>query len=297
MDGFEDLSQFQDAYHSSQTFLIILRSHPSFDQVSAGLALHLALQYKKKEVHTICETPMKVECGNLVAVDQVKSDIGNKSLRISFEYSEESVENVSYDIDKEHNQFHLVVRPRKGHRSLDPSTVQYSNIGLDADMIFMIGVNGYEDIQTYYESEEQVFHQAHTIAIAKSQINFAQRNFVLENVPSYSQISAEIIHKLQLEVNSDIATNLFAGLEHATEGFHHYSVNAETFELCASLMRNGARRIKAGGSQSHTQQGSDTASLAKAFAKKNTSSTSDVPKTEKKESIAPGSLNYAPPVR
>ena len=49
-----------------------------------------------------------------------------------------------------------------------------------------------------------------------------------------------ILQNLKIEIDRDIATNLYTGIATATNNFTSYSVNAETFENIATLLRSGA---------------------------------------------------------
>lgn len=260
------ISQLRDIFQKSSSFLILLKSQPTFDQVSSALSLLLALQAQKKEVNVVCSAPMRVEFGNLVGVDQIHQSIGNRSLQISFDYDEETVENVTYNLDQENKKFHLVIRPKRGHRPLDPNTVEYTHTGVDADTIFMIGVADYSEVAEFYEPEEQAFLQAHTISLHKVSTTFAELNLDGSDESTFSEMTAEILKNLELEIHSDIATNLLAGIEQATESFKHYSVTADTFEHVAELMRAGGRRTKVSAPVSPATTKSTT-NLASAFAK------------------------------
>ena len=49
-----------------------------------------------------------------------------------------------------------------------------------------------------------------------------------------------IIQTLGIEIDRDIATNLYAGAAASTNNFTSYSTNADTFEHVATLLRSGA---------------------------------------------------------
>lgn len=226
----------------TSSFLILLPSQPTFDMVAAALSLHLALQSAKKYVDVACPDPMRVEFGNLVAVNQVKTSVGNQSLQITFDYSDESVENVTYDLDKENGKFHLLVRPQKGQRSLDPSTVSFTHVGLDVETIFMMGVQQFDQIEPFYSEEQKSFTEAHLVSFVKSAQSVAQTTFDVTGHSSYAEMTALFLQYAGLEMSSDIATNLLSGIEMSTENYRHLSVTPDTFEICAQLLRQGARR-------------------------------------------------------
>lgn len=297
------IDPLKNRFQSTSSFLILLPKSPTYDQVSAALSLHLALLNKKKESHIVCAKPLSVEFGNLVGVDHVSNEIGHHSLQVTFDYDEKMVENVTYNIDEENKKFHLVVRPQKGHRPLDPTTVQYSHVGIDVEMMFLIGIKDFSDVQEFYETEEQAFHSAFTVAMNRTDTTFAQNNLNASDKSSVSEMMAELIESLELDVDADIATNLLSGIEVTSDNFRHYAVSAETFELVARLLRAGARRIKpAGGNGAQAVQAN---SLAQAFANqkqkaKETAAAggTTTPQIQQVQRVepTPGSLNYAPPV-
>lgn len=261
----DEVSLLQDYYSKANSFLILLSPQHSFDQVAAALSLHLLLQNQKKAVEVICPQPMRVEFNTLVGVDQVKTTLGNHTLRVSFPYEASEVENVSYNLDKEMGQFHLLIKPPKGHRPPDPTQVEYSHVGVDADMVFLIGVQDWADILKFYESEEQELKNANSVAFNHQRSTFANANLEAQQHSSYCECLYDMARQLELPLSSDIATNLFAGASQATNKFQTPRVSAETFDFCAKLLRAGARRIKT--ASATPQQKQEVSGLAEAFAK------------------------------
>lgn len=258
----EDQASLQKTFETAHSYLIILRSDPSFDQTATALALTMLLQNAKRQVHLACEKKLPDAFKVLSGFDLVNENVGNQSLDISFDYSEEMVENVSYNIDQANKKFHLIVKPKRGHHGLDPTTVEYSQVGIDADAIFMIGVTSFDQIENFYAQDEAAFTQATTIALNRQDTAFSQVNINTADYTSTSEWLITLIGLWKQQLNSDIATNILAGIESSTDSFRHASVTADTFQIVAELMRSGARRLKlAAGTQS------STSSLAAAFSK------------------------------
>ena len=67
-------------------------------------------------------------------------------------------------------------------------------------------------------------------------------NFVNKTSSSTSELALKTLQALQIELDRDIATNLYAGISTATNNFTAYSVNAETFETIATLLKAGAMK-------------------------------------------------------
>ena len=98
---------------------------------------------------------MRVEHSRLVGIDKISEKIGNRNLIISFDYKEDSIEKVSYNVEGE--KFNLVIQPRSGYPPLDKSSVDFSYEGIDADVIFVIGAQKLEDLGAIYDKERQAF--------------------------------------------------------------------------------------------------------------------------------------------
>ena len=65
-------------------------------------------------------------------------------------------------------------------------------------------------------------------------------NLISKSSSSTSELVFKLIQGLNVEIDKDIATNLHSGILIATNNFTAYSVNADTFEAIASLLRAGA---------------------------------------------------------
>lgn len=259
----EDESSLQKTFHTAVSYLIILKTNPSLDQVAAACALNLLLQGAKKQSHLVSEQKLPDTFNVLSGHELITQNAGNQSLQVSFDYDENMVENVSYNIDQQDKKFHLIIRPKKGQRGLDPTTVEYSQIGIDADAIFLIGITSFDQIQFFYEQDEAAFTQAHTIAVNRQLTTFSQTNIDVSGFTSTSEWLILLLGLWQLPLTSEVATNLLAGIESSTDSFRHASVTADTFEIVAKLMRAGAHRLKLSPGQQ-----SSSSSLAQAFAQK-----------------------------
>lgn len=262
----EDISAIQKALLSARSVVLILRSSASYDQVASAVALAFSLSEHKKNVQLACPEQLGTQFQSIIGSDRIQTALGNRSLQITFEYSPEMVENVSYNVDQVANKFHLVVRPKKGHRTIDPETIEYSHVGLDAEVIFLFGISAFSDIEEYYQQDEQAFHQAHTIAITSEQTNFANTNVDVSGHSCVSELTARLIMALSLPLTGELSTNLLSGIEMSTDAFRHSNVTAMTFETVASLMRNGGKRLRL---SLQTQASATTGSknpLAQAFA-------------------------------
>lgn len=242
MDKYLDFKQVQDALSAAQDIFVVFPQKLSLDKIAAGLSLSLSLAKIGKKTNCFCSWPMTVEYSSLVGVDKIARELGGKNLTVSFDYIEDSIEKVSYNI--ENNRFNLVIQPKEGHPPLSSEKVVYSYSGNQADLIFVIGALSLEELGDMYEKNRDLFDKGNTINIDinTDSSKYAKVNLVDGEAASYSELIANLINRLKLPANEDIAGNLLKGIEEATDIFSSPNVGAGTFEAAAFCLRAGARR-------------------------------------------------------
>jgi hypothetical protein len=239
----EQQDALKELVRRASQIIITFVPNRKIDQVAAALALSTGLQQLGKKVSLVTPKPLDKMYESLPHIDQVSQQLGNKNLQISFDYQEDIVDKISYHIDEENNRFNLVIQPKKGALPLDPQTIQYSFSGADADLIFTIGVSDLNDLDQLYMGYEQLYDQASVISINSYEPNFGTIKIDSSGASSLSETIASMLKSLGVQWESELSTDLLAGLEDATESFRSLSTTAETFELVAELMKAGGRRL------------------------------------------------------
>jgi nanoRNase/pAp phosphatase (c-di-AMP/oligoRNAs hydrolase) len=234
--------EIQKVLDPAKNLYILLPEKPSFDATAAALALFLSLKEAGKNVLIGSPTKMQVEFSKLVGVDRISDKIGNRNLIISFDYTEDAIEKVSYNV--EGGKFNLVIEPKSGHPPLDSKGVAFSYEGIEAPLIFICGAKKLEDLGQLYEKDRQAFSQATVVNIDRAAGNtkFGQINLVNQGFASVCEIIFQLIKKLNLPLNVDIAGNLLKGIETQTQNLQSPFAGPDTFEAVAQLMRAGAKR-------------------------------------------------------
>ena len=159
---------------------------------------------------------------------------------VSFPYIEGSIDKVDYNIQGEN--FNLVITPRSGKPKLNPQQVSYSYTGGNIDFIVTIDSPTLQSLGTIYTENQIQFTGKDIINIDRHLTNayFGSVNLVNKTISSVSELVLSIIKGLKIEIDKDIATNLYTGIASSTNNFTSYSVNADTFENIAVLLRAGA---------------------------------------------------------
>lgn len=241
-----NIEPVKQALSQTKQILILLPQNPDLDSVAAGLALYLSLTKQHLNTSIGCSTPMTVGFNRLFAVDKIKPRIGNQNLVISFNYPEDSLEKVSYDKNPQNQKFNITIEPKAGMQPLDVNSVEYSYTGSNADIIFVIGARTLEDLGELYKSEQKLLEDKSKTIINLSTLDknsqFGTVNLYDPTASGACEIMIGVLTGLQLPIESDIATNLLAGIEAKTANFTSSQTTADTFEIVSQLMRLGAKK-------------------------------------------------------
>jgi len=240
----EQLNQFKTKIKDANSVLILLPPDPDTDSLSGALGLHLSLKQAGKSSTIGCSSRVKVGDSHLFGIDQVKENIGNRNLVVSFDYKEESAENVSYDIDEATGKFNLRIKPKDGADPLDSSSISYSYTGAQADLVITFGITSLEELGRLYSEEKEFLDQANlaNLSIATTSIAFAGINLSNNKATSISELVTHLLKITGISPTADAATNLYNQLLSASENFQSPKVTADTFEIAAFLLRSGAQK-------------------------------------------------------
>ncbi len=233
------LSRIIEVINKGQSGVIITPSNATVDAVAASTSLYLGLIKIGKNV--VLASSQKPEF-DLVGVDKFQNtvSVGGDSLMISFPYVDGAIDKVDYNIQGE--KFNLIITPRAGFPKLDPSKVTYSYTGGSVDFIIVIDAPNLNSLGAIYTENQQQFVGREIINIDRHLTNtyYGTVNFVDKTISSVSELVLKILQILKVEIDKDIATNLYAGIAASTNNFTSYSTNADTFENIAFLLRSGA---------------------------------------------------------
>lgn len=236
--------------------VICLGDNPSQDSLAAATSLYLGLTQLGKNVSIATAGEIN---SDMIAAEKVQSELttSGDNLVISFPYIEGSIDKVDYFI--QNDRFNVVITPRAGTPALDSKTVNFSTAGGSIEFIVVIGVSSLRTLGALYTENQDLFKQSKVINIDRSLTNayFGSANFVNRNVSSLSELALTILTTMNLEIDKEMATNLYAGVLDATKSFSTPSTNASTFETSAMLMKAGAKKAAAPTPQ-HTEQSNDT---------------------------------------
>lgn len=260
------ITQLKDLLDISKTIVVIVKDQPGLDQLVTAASLSLGLQKIGKEVHFLTPSEIKSDSGikknlpanlqnnnavissdileNVSGLDNLSYKMGNQNLVVSFDYSETSVDKVSYHIGEESGKFFLTVKPQKGHPPLDSSQVEFAYTGMDADLIFLVGVHDLESLENLYFGHESFYNDVPIVTIHSFETEIGLVKLDFSSSLCFAEASIEVLEGLQIPLDMEIATNLLLSIEEKTQGMTSMNTTANTFEVVAKLLRAGARRHK-----------------------------------------------------
>ncbi len=242
----ETHSLFHQTIDEAQQVLLVMAPNATADMIGACLTLSDALIQRGKNVSVASPVPTSLltdsslRLSDFVGSDAIQNEIGNRDLQVSFPYEPGKVDKVNYQIDEETQQFHLTVAPQSGIEPLSSEDVSFSYIGVQADLVLLVGVHDYETLGEIYEEHADFFAQTRTMTLHRFAPNIGDIHLVVER--SFVETIHELLQLVKADISSDMATNLLRGIEAVTDNLQSLTTKPETFELVAALLRAGARR-------------------------------------------------------
>ena len=238
----EDLQQIQNLVSGAKNVWVLTHKNPSVDVMASVLSLYLGLLKMGKNVTVAMESAPLVEVSNLVGIDQVRTSFSGKNMVLTYApYQLGDIEQVSYAEDEGTNTaFKLTLVPREGLK-LDSAKFSFSSTGASADLIFSIEVVQPTDLGALYDPA--AFSKAQIINIDNHDENkdYGRFNLVEPNAATVSEITTFFLRAINVELDSDIANNLYQGLSHGSNNYQSAKVGAATFEAAAICLRAGAK--------------------------------------------------------
>lgn len=234
-------SRIVNAINEKNSFAICLSINYTLDTVASATSLYFGLNKIGKNATLACDKEISLSV-SLTGADKIQKNIntGGNNLVISFPYTEGSVDKVTYNIEDDY--FNLLIQPREGFPKLDPTMVKYFYTGGQVDVIITIDATNFNSLGNLYNLNKDQFQGKEIVNIDRhlTNTNFGTINLVDRHRSSTSELILALLQYLNIEIDKEIATNLYLGLVSATNNFTSYSVSDKTFETAAQLLKLGA---------------------------------------------------------
>lgn len=225
--------------NSAKSVIVILPPDPGKDLVVAGVALHKAIKEKGKTSQIGCGSEVHVG-ENIEGLESIGDSIGSRNLIISFDYKEEDLDKVDYDV-REDGKFYLLIKPKEGSPIPDIGGVKYSYSGASSDLVITIGVNTLEELGKIYADEKKFLDGASIISLNTSlRPSSFTSNVFHQNTSSFSELITKFLENLDLKISPPTADSLLVNIYENTHNLTSNHTTADTFSSISFLMRSGA---------------------------------------------------------
>lgn len=242
MIALEHIASLKEYLQTAKTILVIIGLKPTDDQLAVASALTSGLALLGKDVSLY--SPKQHTDRPITNAAHIATELGKQNLVVEFDYDENAVDKVSYHIGEETRKFYLTIKPKKGHKPLNAAAVNFSYIGTEADLVFLVGVHDLESLNQLYFGYESLYENAFVVTLHSFKPELGTVQFDLSGASSLSESFVDLLEGLEIGLTEDMATDLLHGIESTTENLQSFAVTAETFEAVAKLLRAGARRMK-----------------------------------------------------
>lgn len=242
MDNFS-VKELQEVLDKSQTISIAVGKDFGIDEMAGALGLYLALKANGKDVNIASSVEPTVEVSSLVAIDKVGIGLESENgpLVVSFPYKEGEIEKISYTM--EDDLLNIVVKPGEGGLSFSEKDVMFKRAtGEYSDVLIVVGTPRLSDLGKLFNPEGLKDTTVVNIDNKSDNQGYGDILMVSTNASSVSEIVADILLSLNLDIDQDVAQNLFYGIISATDNFQNQKTSALAFEAAAILMQKGAQR-------------------------------------------------------
>lgn len=237
------LQRLKDAISKSDRIAIAVGRNPVVDDMAAALSLYLALEQTGKKPMIASTTQPLVEHSSLVGVDKIKSQFegGAGDLVVSFPYKEGEIEKVSYTIES--GLLNIVVKAGQQGLTFQESDVRFTRGGGVPQLLFIVGTARLSDLGSLFNPDTLKDTQIVNIDNKRDNQGFGDIVMVNPQASSVSEEMANVLMSLGVDLDIDIAQNLFSGIVSATESFQSPSTSPSAFEMAGILMKKGAQRV------------------------------------------------------
>lgn len=237
------LQQIRDIIGKNDKIAIAVGRSVTVDDMAAALSLYLSLLQMRKQVTIASASQPTVELSSLVGINKVASQFAGSSgdLIVSFPYKEGEIEKVSYTIDN--GYLNIVVKAGEQGLSFQETDVRYIRGGGAPSVLFVIGTPRLSDLGTLFDPEALKNTTIVNIDNKAENQGFGDAVLVSQNASSVSELVANLLSFIGVDLDIDVAQNLLSGISFATGNFQDPKTTGAAFEMAGILMKKGAVRM------------------------------------------------------
>lgn len=242
------LGELKNKIASAQAISIVLPSQIIADKLAAGLALFLSLEQSGKPVTIVSEGTVLVAHATLYGVGKITDKLpqagsGNFTLTLQGVVAPDGTVPSLEKLDwfPEGQDLNLVFHVLPG-QTFNPANIVPKYQSSSTGLIFVIGASSLNELGGIYNQNQSTFSSSYIVNIDNNPANaqFGKLNISDPAASSVSEMVGQIINSLGLATNSDIASNLLAGIYSATNNLTA-GMAPDTFITVGQAMQAGGK--------------------------------------------------------
>lgn len=243
------LTEVKTRLPGANRILIVLPQNLSADNLAAGLTLYLSLKSAGKKVDIVSAGTPLVSHSNLFGVGELKKDLpkaGGGNFVISLEGVVDNTGSMQQvpaleklDWYPEGSKLNLVFHVVPGQR-FEPTNITSRHEESGYDLTWVVGCQSLNELGNLFIANSQYFAQGQVINVDINQTNayFGFANIVDPQASSLSEVMAQILPSLTLNMDRDGASNIVSGIYAATNNLTQ-KINPDTFLVVSQAVQIG----------------------------------------------------------
>lgn len=210
MTELENKNKIAELIAGAKSIAVVPSKVSGVDAFSAGVALYQLLKDTTEAVSFIYTGKVPEGCTGLIKEEEIVSDIFQKELLVTIDYSGTPAAKVHYSTDNE--VLHVSVSPIV--KEFDLSKVKARVRGFEFDLVFVIGAPYLTDLGQTHRELESDFNGATIVNIDNTETNarYGQVNIVDSFADSLSLLVLNKISQWGLTLSSKAAKALLTGI-------------------------------------------------------------------------------------
>jgi hypothetical protein len=235
----ENMQQVAERVKEANNILVTVSTNPSVDQLSACIALTLALNKLGKHATAVFSghVPSTIE----FLQPEMTLEKNTDSLRdfiISLDKSK--ADKLRYKV--EDKVVKIFITPYK--TSISDKDLEFSQGDFNVDVVLALGVHNQVDLDQAITSHGRILHDATVVTINnKPGGDLGSINWLDAASSSLSELAVQLVNTIDKSlVDSQIATAMLTGIVAETDRFSNGKTSPRTMTLAAELMTAGANQ-------------------------------------------------------
>lgn len=230
-----NIDKLKQSFERAKSILIVLSDNYSQDELAAALALFLVVKNTGKKVSIFSPKAPIVEQASLFGVSEVRDKLLTGSVIVSVPSALTSVDKVTHYLDGE--TLNIVIHPLE-NQSIPQDKVAITKSSSVYDLVVLVNVAASQILNFLTPTEQETIAAIPKVFIGNFTDGLEQEVQVAasENL-SISELVFWILEKLELPLNADAASNLFQGIQVATD-FKPPKATPSTFEAAAICLKH-----------------------------------------------------------